>query len=109
MVVAPVQTGSSRCARLPKTEQGESGTGKGGTMHKGQWCGLIALLGAMAVVLSMTSSVLSQKPPGNAPKQLVPEGPPKGAEPQQPGIADAAKQPADGPPKVAEPGRPANE
>jgi len=63
----------------------------------------------MAVVLSMTSSVLSQKPPGNAPKQLVPEGPPKGAEPQQPGIADAAKQPADGPPKVAEPGRPANE
>jgi nucleoid DNA-binding protein len=69
-------------------------------MHKGRWLGLAALLVAIALVLSLNGTALSQKQPGGAPK------PPADAPKPQ---ADAPKPPADGVPMQIENKKPAND
>jgi nucleoid DNA-binding protein len=77
-------------------------------MRKGQWLGLAALLGAMAVVMSLTSSALSQKPLVDEQKPPADVAKPPADAPKQP--ADAPKPPPEGGPVIVnEPQRPVNE
>jgi nucleoid DNA-binding protein len=76
-------------------------------MRKGQWLGLATLLGAMAVVLGLTGSALSQKQPADAPKPPA-DAPKQPANAPKPG-ADAPKLPPDGAPMPVEPKKPGNE